>query len=98
MSGMLESKVVVVTGGSRGVGLDLARNFLAQGAKVVICSRKEANLAAAQETLGSPERLLAVPAHIAREQDVENLFEAAVRRFGGLDILINNVGMNLLTA
>jgi NAD(P)-dependent dehydrogenase (short-subunit alcohol dehydrogenase family) len=98
MNGILEGKVVVVTGGSRGVGLDLARNFLVQGAKVVICGRKEANLAAAQETLGSSERLLAVPAHIAREQDVENLFETAVRRFGGLDILINNVGMNLLTA
>lgn len=98
MSDRLENKVVVVTGGSRGVGLDLARSLLAQGAKVVICGRKEANLAAAQEALGSPERLLAVPTHIAREQDVDNLFETAVRRFGGLDVLINNVGMNLLTA
>ncbi len=97
MSYGLEGKVVVVTGGSRGIGLDLARNFLAQGAKVVICGRKETNLAAAQEVLGAPERLLAVVAHIAREQDVENLFGAAVDRFGGLDVLINNVGMNLLT-
>jgi len=98
MSGVLEGKVVVVTGGSRGVGLDLARNFLAQGAQVVICGRKEANLTEAQQILGSSDRLLAVPAHIAREQDVENLFETAVRRFGRLDTLINNVGMNLLTA
>jgi 2-deoxy-D-gluconate 3-dehydrogenase len=98
MDGMLEGKVVVVTGGSRGIGLELARNLLAQGATVVICGRKEANLAAAQESLGSPERLLAVSAHIAREQDVENLFETTLNRFGGLDVLINNVGMNLLTA
>ncbi|MFA4834425.1 MAG: SDR family NAD(P)-dependent oxidoreductase, partial [Patescibacteria group bacterium] len=43
----LEGKVVVVTGGSRGIGLELARNFLEQGARVVICGRKEENLKAA---------------------------------------------------
>ena len=101
MSGIsygLEEKVVVVTGGSRGIGLELARNLLAQGAKVVICGRKQENLAAAVEKLGGGERLLAMPAHVAREGDVETLFNEAVERFGGLDILINNVGMNLLTA
>jgi 2-deoxy-D-gluconate 3-dehydrogenase len=101
MNGMsygLEEKVVVVTGGSRGIGLELARNLLGQGAKVVICGRKQENLAAAVEKLHGAERLLAIPAHIAREGDVENLFDTAVRRFGGLDVLINNVGMNLLTA
>jgi NAD(P)-dependent dehydrogenase (short-subunit alcohol dehydrogenase family) len=101
MSGIsygLEEKVVVVTGGSRGIGLELARHFLAAGARVVICGRKEANLAAAVEMLGGGERLLAIPAHVAREGDVENLFDTTVRQFGGLDVLINNVGMNLLTA
>lgn len=101
MSGIsygLEEKVVVVTGGSRGIGLELARHFLLVGARVVVCGRKEANLAAAVEFLGGGERLLAVPAHVAREGDVENLFDTTVRRFGGLDILVNNVGMNLLTA
>jgi NAD(P)-dependent dehydrogenase (short-subunit alcohol dehydrogenase family) len=101
MSGMsygLEGKVVFVTGGSRGIGLDLSRNFLAQGARVVICGRKEENLKAAVEKLNGGERLLAVAAHIAKEGDVENLFDTAVRQFGGLDILVNNVGMNLLTA
>ncbi len=94
----LEDKVAVVTGGSRGIGLELARNLLAQGAKVVICGRKQENLVAAVDTLGGGERLYALPAHVAREGDVENLFDATVSRFGGLDILINNVGMNLLTA
>ena len=101
MNGMsygLEEKVVVVTGGSRGIGLELARNLLGQGAKVVICGRKQENLAAAVEKLHGGERLLAIPAHIAREGDVENLFDTAVRSFGGLDVLINNVGMNLPTA
>ncbi|MHB9099489.1 MAG: SDR family NAD(P)-dependent oxidoreductase [Syntrophales bacterium] len=94
----LEDKVVVVTGGSRGVGLELARGLLAQGAKVVICGRKEANLAAAVDQLGGGERLYALPAHVGREGDVESLFDATVGRFGGIDILVNNVGMNLLTA
>jgi 2-deoxy-D-gluconate 3-dehydrogenase len=94
----LKGKVIVVTGGSRGIGLDLARSFLAQGAKVVICGRKPENLAAAVEMLGGGENLLAVPTHIAREAEVENLFDTAVGRFGSLDVLVNNVGMNLLTA
>src|SRR4030042_1104994 len=94
----LEDRVVVVTGGSRGIGRELAGDFLEQGAKVFICGRKQENLAAAVEKLGGGERLLAVPAHVARESDVENLFETAVRHFGGLDVLINNGGMNLLAA
>ncbi|MHB8770275.1 MAG: SDR family NAD(P)-dependent oxidoreductase [Syntrophales bacterium] len=101
MNGMsygLEGKVVVVTGGSRGIGLELARNLLSQGAKVVICGRKQENLTAAVERLGGGERLHALACHVAREGDVDALFAAAVERFGGLDILINNVGMNLLTA
>jgi NAD(P)-dependent dehydrogenase (short-subunit alcohol dehydrogenase family) len=101
MNGMsygLEEKVVVVTGGSRGIGLELARNFLALGARVVICGRKQENLTAAVEKLGGGKRLLALPAHVAREGDVETLFDTAVSRFGGLDVLVNNVGMNLLTA
>ena len=101
MNGMsygLEQQVVVVTGGSRGIGLDLARRLLSQGARVVICGRKQENLNAAVENLGGGERLYAHPCHVAREGDVDALFDAAVSRFGGIDILINNVGMNLLTA
>jgi len=97
MSYGLEEKVVVVTGGSRGVGLELARCFLAQGAKVVICGRKEENLRAAAAILNGGDRLLTVVAHVAKEADVDALFEAAVRQFGAIDILVNNVGMNLLT-
>ena len=97
MSYGLEEKVVVVTGGSRGIGLELARNFLAQDARVVICGRKEENLKSAVEKLNGGDRLLAVAAHVAKENEVDNLFDTAVRRFGGLDILVNNVGMNLLT-
>jgi len=100
MSGMsygLEEKVVVVTGGSRGIGLEMARCFLAQGAKVVICGRKEDNLKAAAGILNGGERLLTVAAHVAKEVDVDSLFETTVSQFGGVDVLVSNVGMNLLT-
>lgn len=94
----LEDRVVAVTGGTRGIGLEIAKNLLDQRAKVIICARKQEGLDAVVESLGGGgENLLAVRAHIAREGDVDNLFEAVKRRYGKLDVLINNVGMNLLT-
>jgi 2-deoxy-D-gluconate 3-dehydrogenase len=92
----LQDKVVVVTGGSRGIGLDLARALLVQQAKVVICGRKQEGLDAAVDELGGDERLLAVAAHIAKASDVDRLFDQTVARFGRIDMLVNNVGMNLI--
>ncbi|MGA6927165.1 MAG: SDR family oxidoreductase [Desulfosarcina sp.] len=93
----LENKVAVVTGGSRGIGLDLARQLLDQRANVVVCGRKQEGLDAAIAELNGGERLLAVPAHIAREPDVDRLFDRTLERFGRVDVLVNNVGMNLVT-
>jgi 2-deoxy-D-gluconate 3-dehydrogenase len=93
----LEGKVVLVTGGSRGVGLELARRLIGEGAKVAICGRKQDGLDAALAELGAGENAMAIKAHIAKEDEVEALFNAAVDRFGRLDILVNNAGMNLLT-
>lgn len=93
----LDGKVVVVTGGSRGIGLELAKNLIEQEARVVICGRKKENLDTAVTEIKAGNDLLAVQAHIAKEEDVNALFETAVKKFGRLDVLINNVGMNLLT-
>lgn len=92
----LADKVCVVTGGSRGIGLDLARHLLQEKAKVAICARKQEGLDRAAEELGGGDALLPVPAHIASEKDVEILFEQTRARYGRVDILVNNVGMNLL--
>ncbi|MEW5724763.1 MAG: SDR family oxidoreductase [Thermodesulfobacteriota bacterium] len=94
----LENKVLVVTGGSRGIGLEVARKALEEKARVVICGRKQEGLAAAVRNLGGGDDLLAVAAHVAKDQDVEHLFSAARDKFGRVDVLVNNVGMNLLTA
>ena len=92
----LDGNVAIVTGGSRGIGLELAKAFLDQGASVVICGRKQAGLDAAVAELNGGERLLAVSAHVAREADVDQLFDRTVERFGRIDVLVNNVGMNLI--
>ncbi len=84
---------VLVTGGSRGIGLALARRLVNEGAQVAICGRKESNLEAAQAQLGG--EVLCVAAHVAKADQVDHLFEEIERRFAGIDVVINNVGMNL---
>ena len=94
----LEDKVFMVTGGTRGIGLAIAQSLLEQSAKVVICSRKTEGLEEASNTLSGGDHLLAVQAHIAKPDEVDALFEAAIGKFGAIDGLINNVGMNIASS
>ena len=93
----LKEKTALITGGSRGIGLELARTLLKEGAKVVICGRKPDGLEKAAADLGSLENLTTIPAHIAKPDQVDTLFDFIEKNHGKLDILINNVGMNLVT-
>ena len=93
----LKDKVFVVTGGSRGIGLEITRMLLDQKAKVAICGRKQDGLDATTAELNAGDNLLAVPAHVARPEDVERLFSQTLETFGRLDGLINNVGMNIVS-
>jgi NAD(P)-dependent dehydrogenase (short-subunit alcohol dehydrogenase family) len=93
----LEDKVFVVTGGSRGIGLELAKELVNQGAKVAICGRKLDTLESALSKIKGGDRVISVSAHIAKEEDVEKMFKAVLAKFSRVDALINNVGMNLLT-
>ncbi|MCA8901084.1 MAG: SDR family oxidoreductase [Hyphomonas sp.] len=90
----LTGKVALVTGGSRGLGLQMVRAFAERGADVVIASRKiEACEEAAAEVRAMGRRALAVAAHCGRWDDIDALIEAAYAEFGRVDILVNNAGM-----
>jgi len=93
----LKDRVVLVTGGSRGIGFEIARYLLEEEAKVVICGRKQESLDAAVAALNGGDNLFALQAHVAKEEDVDALFKKAMEHFGRVDVLINNVGMNLFT-
>jgi len=93
----LKDRVALVTGGSRGIGLEIARSLVREGAKVAICARKQEGLDAAARELGGGGNLFTVAAHLAKDSDVDAMFEAVMKKFGRVDVLINNVGMNLFT-
>lgn len=90
----LSGKVALITGGSRGLGLEMVRAFAAHGADVIIASRKlDACEAAADEVRALGRKALAVSAHCGRWDDVDRLIDAAYGAFGRVDILVNNAGM-----
>jgi 3-oxoacyl-[acyl-carrier protein] reductase len=93
----LWDKVAVVTGGSRGLGLAAAQALVAEGASVVICARGEAGLREAEASLRAQAPkgtdVVGIAADVATPEGVARLIDAAVGRFGGLDILVNNVGL-----
>jgi len=94
----LADSVFVVPGGSSGIGFAIARLLLEQKAKVVICGRKQEGLDRASDRLGAGDNLLAVQAHVAKYEEIESLFDQTLARFGKLDGLVNNVGMNIMTS
>ena len=91
----LSGKVALVTGGSRGLGLQMVRAFARAGADVIIASRKlDACEAVAEEVRGMGRRALAVAVHAAKWPEIDALIEAAYAEFGRIDILVNNAGMS----
>lgn len=92
MAGMMEGKVAVVTGASRGIGAAIARAFVESGAKVLLASRKIEGLSEVAKALGSAAHPFA--AHTGKEPECKSLVAEAVSRFGKLDVLVNNAGTN----
>jgi len=90
----LAGKTAIVTGGSRGIGLAVARALLAQGAGVMITGTDQGRLDAAATALGA-DKLLAVRCDVRNYDAVQDAMSKAVQRFGGIDILVNNAGVGV---
>lgn len=92
----LEGKICVVTASSDGIGLAIAKKLGLDGAKVVVSSRKQANVDDAVKLLKSQGIIdvLGVSCHVAKEGDRKKLFEETVKKFGGIDVLVSNAAVN----
>ena len=96
MAGKFNDKVVIVTGGSRGLGRAMSLGFAAEGARVVVASRKIASCeSVVRQIEGLGGEALARAAHMGNLSDIDDLIEAAYARFGRVDILVNNAGTNV---
>lgn len=91
--GKLNNKVAIVTGAAQGIGLGIARVFVAEGASVILSDVNDAVGLAATAELQAGERVAYLHADVTREDDVRQLVAAAVERFGRLNIVVNNAGV-----
>jgi NAD(P)-dependent dehydrogenase (short-subunit alcohol dehydrogenase family) len=92
MTTQLQNQVYIVTGGSRGFGLAIAKDLVAHGARVGLISRNQEGLDTAVAEIGS-DHAFAVAADVASMQSIRQAFEAIKAHFGRLDGLVNNAGM-----
>ncbi len=92
----LKDNVVIITGASKGIGAELARQLGAQGAKLVLAARSGAQLdAVAQECRAAGAPVVTVKADVAEERDCQAIVAGAVLAFGRVDTLVNNAGMSM---
>ena len=90
----LTDQVALITGGSRGLGLALARELADEGCRLAICARDESELERARTELEQAgAEVLAVPCDVADRAQVEAMVEAVTARFGRIDVLVNNAGI-----
>jgi NAD(P)-dependent dehydrogenase (short-subunit alcohol dehydrogenase family) len=91
----MQGKIVLVTGGSKGIGLACARLFLSEGARVIICSRSKANVDTALRSLSEA---VGYAADLSREDEAHRLVETIESDVGPIDILVNSAGAAKRTA
>ncbi len=84
----LENKVVVITGGTRGLGRALAASFEKENSRVIVCAKNENEIKKIQK-----EGILGIKADVTKENELKNLIEIVKTKFGQLDIWINNAGI-----
>lgn len=97
MTGLLANKVAMITGANQGLGLEIARRYLAEGASLALCARNgdllQSVCASLTESASGNQRVLGVVADVSKETDVNHFFNETIRELDGLDILVNNAGI-----
>ena len=93
--GILDGKVALVTGASKGIGAGIAKGLAAAGASVVVnyASSKEGADRVVSEIVAQGGKAFAAQGDVSKNDDVKQLFTEVVRQFGGLDVLVNNAGV-----
>ncbi len=93
----MEHKTILVTGGSRGIGEELVRGFAAQGHRVVLNYSRSGTEAehVVQSLANEPGDVMCVQANVAQRESVRRMFDTVAERWGMVDVLINNAGINL---
>ena len=86
----LENKVAIVTGAASGFGAEIARQYIAEGAKVAVADINEAGARDIAAALGA--NALAVTCDVTKRADIDALVAATIAKFGALDIVVNNAG------
>lgn len=89
----LKGRNAIITGASQGLGKEIAKRFLDEGASVAICARDTALLEATCKELASPGRLVAQACDVSSEPDVKSFVDFAEKQLGEIDILVNNAGV-----
>src|SRR2546422_8508104 len=93
---LLKTKVAIVTGGAQGIGLAISRLFAQEGASVAIAEQNASRgQAAAHEIESADGRAMFVETDVTRSSQVDAMVNATVHSFGGVDILINNAGVDV---
>jgi NAD(P)-dependent dehydrogenase (short-subunit alcohol dehydrogenase family) len=93
MPAQLGGQVAVITGGTRGIGLAIAKMFARHGMHIALCARRPEHV---KEAVGHLEALdaevLGVPADVTKADEVEHFIQETMKRFGRIDVLVNNAG------
>lgn len=93
--GRFEGRVVLVTGGSSGIGYATAKAFLEEGAKVAITGRNLTRLSRAEGELAKLGTVLAVRGDVSKAEDAKRMVAETAKKFGPIDVLVNNAGVYL---
>lgn len=89
----MKDKIAIVTGGSRGIGKAIALAFAREGAKVVICGRKQETLVEVAKQ--APGNIFPAVCHVGRADDLARLVDSTTAQFGRIDVLVNNAATNI---